>query len=108
MDSALEIQVQDDDTSRRVHLRGEIDLATAHQLRDALVQHAKSSLALDLSDVSFLDSSGIGVILSARERVVAEGRAFTIDDASESVRQVLAYSGLSWLLIEPADSSPPA
>lgn len=108
MESALEIHIQDGDGQQQVRIRGDVDLATAHQLRDALVQLATSSVALDLSGVTFLDSSGIGVLLTARERIVAEGKEFTIHSASDTVRQVLTYSGLDWLLHTPAEAPPSA
>lgn len=108
MPGTLEIHVQDGADPRRLRLRGEMDLATAHQLRDALVQFGTSSIVLDLSAVTFLDSSGIGVLLSARERIAAEGKDFVIEEASEAVRQVLTYSGLAWLMRAPSSAPPPA
>lgn len=105
MASSLDIHVQGGPDVHHVRLGGELDLGTAHQLRDVLVQYVTSSVVLDLSDVSFLDSSGIGVLLSARERIAAEGRDLTIDHASETVRQVLSYSGLAWLMSADTDAS---
>jgi anti-sigma B factor antagonist len=52
-----------------VHLRGELDLATREAVRERLVralQHSTSLLILDLSDVSFCDAAGLGVLIGVQ------------------------------------------
>lgn len=76
MESALDIDVEASDDACTLRLTGEVDLG----------------------GVTFVDSSGIGVLLSARERFTSDGRSFVVARASDIVRQVFAYTGLSWLL----------
>jgi anti-sigma B factor antagonist len=45
-------------------LIGEVDLATAPQLREALAAFGPSEVVLDLSELTFMDSSGLGVLLT--------------------------------------------
>jgi anti-sigma B factor antagonist len=45
-------------------LIGEVDLATAPQLREALAERGASDVVLDLSELTFMDSSGLGVLLT--------------------------------------------
>jgi anti-anti-sigma factor len=52
----------------RVMLSGELDMATAPQLEEALSDAARGSVAviLDLSELEFMDSTGLQVIVRAR------------------------------------------
>ena len=55
-----------------VHVHGEIDLYTAPQLwetLDAAIAGTPHELVIDLSDVTFLDSSGLAVLVRAHKRL---------------------------------------
>jgi anti-sigma B factor antagonist len=62
-------QIKTSDLDRgvtRVHLVGEVDIATAGRLQralDDLVRDGHTRLLVDLTDVSFIDSTGLGVLL---------------------------------------------
>lgn len=77
---------------------GEIDVSTAGDLRDALLQVFASSwpkhLVVDLTDVTFLDSTGIGVLAGAHRRVTREGGWFTVVVSTSAVRKTLQLAGL--------------
>ena len=47
---------------------------SANGLTDALVELAGSTVVVDLSDLTFMDSSGIGALVRARNRIRADGR----------------------------------
>ena len=67
--SVLEISPLEDGGGFK--LSGELDLATAHQLQEALLLdgHRRGELRLDMSELTFIDSSGVGAILThARSR----------------------------------------
>jgi anti-sigma B factor antagonist len=56
---------------------GELDVFTAPQLRSALGKAAprpRETLVLDLRGLSFIDSSGLAVILGAHEQAIRDGR----------------------------------
>jgi anti-sigma B factor antagonist len=60
-----------------VAMGGELDVFTAPHLRSALAEAAPRSdqtLVLDLRGLSFIDSSGLAVILGAHERALRDGR----------------------------------
>ena len=57
-----------DDATHVVSLRGEVDASTAPKLAGrlfALADEGKRAVVVDLSDVTFIDSTGIGVLLNA-------------------------------------------
>jgi anti-sigma B factor antagonist len=57
-------------------LSGEIDIATAPRVRErlyALLAEGKEKLVVDLDDVGFLDSTGLGVLVGVLKRVRTQG-----------------------------------
>ena len=62
------LQTEEKDGSTVVHLEGELDLAGVRKLREALhsAQHADvSQIIVDLRGLTFLDSTGLGVLIAA-------------------------------------------
>jgi anti-anti-sigma factor len=85
-------------------VRGEIDLATAPELAAALgelLQEGHRNVALDLSDVEFLDSSGLHVLSKARARLLEAGGSLALSAVSDPVRRAVEISGLDGLLLSP-------
>jgi anti-sigma B factor antagonist len=83
-----------------VAVAGELDLGTAGQLRAALLglpAHVRA-VQLDLSQVSFIDSTALGVLLAAYKRLQVLGAGLEVSAASPVVATVLEISGLSALL----------
>ena len=82
----------------RLAFRGEIDAATA---RDgiALLMHANPSpgdtVTLDLSDVDFIDSSGVSMLLKMRSYLAGMGCRFALANPSPPVVRVLELLGLT-------------
>ena len=78
-----------------VRVRGEVDLATSPALADALagIAAADGPVVVDLTDVGFLDSSGLSVLLQARERLAA-GPGLRLVVTRPALTRVLAVTGL--------------
>ena len=74
-----EFKVEVEELDGRLHafrLYGELDHATAPDLREPLqtaIESGVSAYLIDLSDCNFIDSTGLSVIVHARSRVVDEG-----------------------------------
>jgi anti-sigma B factor antagonist len=82
-----------------VTISGEIDIATSRAMRDALATGpGPARLEVDLSAVTFMDASGIGVLLAARQRVVDGGGSLTLRAPSRAVRRLTGVLGLDELL----------
>lgn len=78
-------------------LRGDVDLATAPSLlRELLgaVARPVASVTVDLGYVTFLDSSGVGALNTAREAAEDNGVVFTLDAIPINVRRVLEVTGM--------------
>ena len=83
-----------------VTISGEIDIATSRAMRDALaISAGPAHLEVDMSAVTFMDASGIGVLLAARQRAVDGGGSLTLRAPSWAVRRVTGILGLDELLV---------
>ena len=71
-----------------LHLEGELDLAAAPRLTEALLDFASSEgeVHLDLTEVSFLDSSGLRVILALARSRGDTGSVVLLDPSAAIVR----------------------
>jgi anti-sigma B factor antagonist len=93
----LELESHPADDGDTVIVRGEVDMATAPQLRDLLnelVDAGSTRIRLDCRHLDFLDSSGIGVLVAVRKRLGEEG-ALTLEAPPAHVRKVLELTGVS-------------
>ena len=71
MDSSNEpfsLTVDDDGQHVVVWIRGELDIATGPQLQQCLADFAKRSITLDFAGVTFMDSSGVAALATARKQ----------------------------------------
>jgi anti-sigma B factor antagonist len=79
-----------------VRLGGELDLYNAHEIRTALTDAADSQperLVVDLSQVEFIDSTALGVLIEARTKL-ENRRAFLLAAPGAETRRALEVSGL--------------
>lgn len=100
----LKLTVSDDASA--VVAEGQIDAHTSEALEEALsAAAADSELGLDLAGVSFIDSSGLRVIVRTHKRQLAGGGRLTIVGPSDAVVRLLDITGLtSQLQIVPGTS----
>jgi anti-sigma B factor antagonist len=94
-----------------IAVRGEIDLASAPSLSEAiaeLIQRGYRDVALDLGAVEFMDSSGIKVLVEMRQRLQDAGGQLVIQAVSTPVRRVLAVTGLDRLIPAPDEANSPS
>ena len=82
---------------RDVHIEGELDLAVAGQLDEALVKAAEQCqrVLVGLERCAFIDSSGIAVILRAHTRMQDEGNRLVVYGPTAQVLRVLSMTGLT-------------
>jgi anti-sigma B factor antagonist len=79
-----------------VRLDGELDMASAPLLQEAIEDaegKERSTLVLDLQQLRFIDSTGLRTILWARERCQDRAQEFALTPGSQQVQRLLAISG---------------
>ncbi len=87
----------------KVRVTGEIDLATAPELRqrlEAVIDAGIRNLDLDLSDVTFLDSSGLLVLLAVRQSPHDKHQWLRVLNPSKPVLRVFELSGMLELMMD--------
>jgi len=87
-------------------VNGEIDMATAPQFRDAMTDHlghgSPTSMHLDLSGVTFMDSAGVYAMLAAKRRARLRRSDLVLARSSPRVNRLLDLMGLeSTFAVEP-------
>ncbi|MFE9651822.1 STAS domain-containing protein [Micromonospora sp. NPDC006431] len=89
-----------------VTLSGELDLTAVDQLRDLLTTtlQANPVLDVDLSQLTFLDSTILSVLVTAHHDATAAGGTLNLINPTGHVRKVLTVTGILPLL-EPDDTT---
>lgn len=78
---------------------GEIDLWSAPEVRAALAPHQADGVVLDLRSVTFMDSSGLGLIVEQQQRARKHGFRFAVSlERTSDVHRILEMSGLTKVL----------
>ena len=89
----LEIKVE----NGRVRLKGRLDAASAPKAREAL-KPLKGPMAIDMSDLEYISSAGIGVVVETYKRLHGEGAGFRVLNLTPGVRAVFRFAGLEQML----------
>jgi len=81
-----------------VSIAGEIDVFTTPRLREALhelIESGSLHLVLDFTDVTFLDSTGLGVLVGMFHRLRAREGSMVIAGATERIQRVFHITQLT-------------
>jgi anti-anti-sigma factor len=101
----LEVAEVRDAAGVRVRLRGELDMAGAPKVADCLrrLQDRGEQVVLDLDELTFIDMSGLRVVLTAAESASRDGWSFAVTRGSAPVRRLITLVQLDGQL--PVDGS---
>jgi anti-anti-sigma factor len=76
---------------------GELDMNATFHLEPELERVAREpgvrNVVIDLDDVEFIDSAGLGLLLATNERLRAAQIGFRLENPSSSVRRMLQLTG---------------
>ncbi|MEU8303068.1 STAS domain-containing protein [Actinomadura sp. NPDC048955] len=100
----LRIRVENRDDCILVHVEGEIDYLTADAFREHVLSHATAEwrIILDLQDVRFCDSSGLGALVGLWKAVTARQGRLVLSRPSPVCHRILQRTGLdAHIMISP-------
>lgn len=84
-----------------VHVEGDVDVSSTLALRDtlaAVVGDGSARVVLDLAEVAFIDSAGIGLLVTAHRRAQAADGVFVLAALTPTVARVLELTRTDRLL----------
>lgn len=93
-----------------LRLAGELDLSSVPELNaaiDRLTAEGERHLLLDLSELTFCDSTGIAAFVRGDNRAAADGGWLRITGAAGRVARVLQVTGLAEVLAHEPETSGP-
>jgi len=83
-----------------IRLRGRLDAAEAEKAIEIL-RGLPGPVTADCSELEYISSAGIGVLVEIHKRLVDQGKTLTLKGLTPRVRNVFTYAGLhKFLLIE--------
>ena len=92
------------DGTVRLHVSGELDAHSAPEFAEAFepAVAAAAVVEVDLTDVPFVDSSGLAALLAARQRLEGAGGSLVVTAASAAALRLFELTGVSAHLMRPA------
>lgn len=95
----MELNISTNPTPERYTIRvsGEVDISNADKLREAIdfsLEQPTEEICLDLTDVAYIDSTGIGVLVGAAHHAADHGKGFCAINAQAGVMRVAQLLGV--------------
>lgn len=85
------------------HLEGELDHHTAKPIREQIDEQIDLShptmVILDFRDLSFMDSSGIGLVMGRYKKVSEIGATLHVSNTSQQIYKVMRLAGMDRLAV---------
>lgn len=81
-----------------IELNGEVDVYTAPKVKSSLIElvnDEKFNIIVDLDDVDFMDSSGLGVLVGGLKRVKPHNGTISIVCTKEKILKIFRITGLT-------------
>ena len=93
-------KIEEIDTKRIVHLNGEIDMDVADKSRETILPliEAGHEVHVNLSNVQYMDSSGISVLIESHQKALEKNTKVIIKEVSKSVLKVIMMAKLEQIL----------
>jgi anti-sigma B factor antagonist len=97
LNPAFKVKAELDEGLQTLAVHGELDQATAPELRTALAEtmgDARYAVLVDLSDCEFIDSTGLSLLVEAKRRLSDDQRRFGVCCPDADVRRLLELTGI--------------
>ena len=82
-------------------LNGELDLSTANKLKDNLyksVEEKLSDVVIDMTNLEYIDSTGIGVLVGLMKKLRTQGKDIKISNAKDNVKRIFKITGIDQII----------
>ena len=95
--TGFELTIDEEGENVHIRMRGDLDISTAPRLEDELRRleaDAPPTLVLNLQQLSFMDSTGLRLLITADARARAEARRLVLVRGTEMIQRVLRVTRL--------------
>ncbi|KAB3532228.1 STAS domain-containing protein [Alkaliphilus serpentinus] len=85
-----------------IQLNGEVDVYTAGQLKEtfiSLLEEKKESIKIDASELEYIDSTGLGVLIGILKRLKQDNKNIIIINIKPSIKKLLNITGLDKIFV---------
>jgi stage II sporulation protein AA (anti-sigma F factor antagonist) len=100
---SLQIEMEQHRKALIIRLKGELDHHTAEtvkaRMEEAIKREDSQNIILSLKDLTFMDSSGLGVILGRYKQITAKGGKMVVCDIHQEVYRLFEMSGLFKIVV---------
>jgi anti-anti-sigma factor len=107
VDHSFQIAIDPTEGGYLIVLSGELDISTASMLRhqlDEVTAGPITNIVLDISLLTFIDSTGLSLIVAEHKKLKAMGAALTVFSPTPMTRRLFEISGLTSILsIDPSN-----
>ena len=94
----MNIEINENNDSVNIIVNGDIEMMSIKDFKSKLLNVGETvdkDVEIDLSNVNYIDSSGVGVLISLLKRQKSKGKSLNITKVSPKVLNVLKLSSLS-------------
>ena len=97
----MHIKIEEKDNQSIIYLSGEIDLSNADSIKEQAIKllERKKNLILNLSGVTYIDSSGISILIESHKNAMQQGVKSILQDISKEALKVIMMARLEQILI---------
>ena len=96
----MSYKVTEDGNIATIHLDGEIDMDVTEKAKEVIFPHieAGKEVHLNLSNVQYMDSSGISVLIESHQKALEHNTKVVVKEVSKSVLKVIMMAKLEQIL----------
>ena len=96
----MSYKVSEEGNVATVHLDGEIDMDVTEKAKEVIFPIVESGkeVHLNLKDVSYMDSSGISVLIESHQKALEKNTKVVVKEVSKSVLKVIMMAKLEQIL----------
>lgn len=86
----------------QVELAGDVDISSSNLLKDeltVLLDEREISITLDCNNLSYIDSTGLGVLIGVLKRVKGKGNDIIVSNVHSNISKLLRITGLDKIFV---------
>ena len=97
MSGELEFKTELAEEFVKVYIKGEIDIYNAQKFKEKLceiIETFKKDLKIDLTELNYLDSTGLGIFVSVLKKAKTNGKDIYLLNLKENIKKLFKITGL--------------